>query len=315
VELLVVIAIIGILIALLLPAVQAAREAGRRTSCSNNLHNLVIAVHNYHDVYQEVVPLCAVRPQSSPLPPTQIDGHISYLVMLLPFMEGGPTFDKLLPYNREIDPANPIYGGRNRDWAREFTIAAWLCPTRRSRSQIQSLLGNGQGSSRGYIGQSSDYAAVVDGTLGTSAARLGDGSGSIILPVRSWIVTEPVRSAVTFGSIVDGLSNTGFIGERHIRTIHLDTVVFDEPAFFIPNQANIMRTHARIMGHGGNRVPLAPDPIYAGAWWEWMFGSWHPAVTLFANGDGAVRQVKHFTSWDPLRYYAARNDKRPFQLP
>ncbi|MBI1903776.1 MAG: DUF1559 domain-containing protein [Planctomycetia bacterium] len=317
VELLVVIAIIGILIALLLPAVQAAREAAWRTSCSNNLHNLVIAVHTYHDTYNEVVPLCAVgRVTANPPPQPRPDLHIGWHTMLLPFMEGGPTYDKLTPHLREIDPAQPAWGGRNRDWAAPLRLNTWMCPTRRSSSQVQSLRGNGTGSNRGYIGQTSDYAAVVDGTFGTAAARLGDGNGTIVYPVQNALVNTPVRSSVTFGSIVDGLSNTAFIGERHLRPVHLNAVTFDEPAVFVPNAANIMRCHARIMGHGGNLVGLAPDPLFGvGPWWPWMFGSWHPAVTLFANGDGAVRGVKHFTAPLALGLYAGRNDRQPFQLP
>jgi len=86
VELLVVIAIIGILIALLLPAVQAAREAARRSQCTNNLKQLGLALHNYHDVHKVFVALKAGTQGTSPWDDgnnTQLCG----LIPLLPFLE------------------------------------------------------------------------------------------------------------------------------------------------------------------------------------------------------------------------------------
>src|SRR5256885_12647314 len=88
VELLVVIAIIGILIGLLLPAVQAAREAGRRTQCSNNLRQLGLAVHNYHDINNQLPALYTHYINGDPNVSGQAGYSWSWITQLLPFMEG-----------------------------------------------------------------------------------------------------------------------------------------------------------------------------------------------------------------------------------
>src|SRR5687767_8597039 len=99
VELLVVIAIIGILVALLLPAVQAAREAARRMSCSNNLKQLGLACHNYHDVYGQ-------------FPPNGLffsNWGISTgspFVKILPYMENQPMYDKFEEWPKLIGSIN-----------------------------------------------------------------------------------------------------------------------------------------------------------------------------------------------------------------
>ncbi len=95
VELLVVIAIIGVLVALLLPAVQAAREAARRSQCINNLKQLGLALHNYHDTYQ-TLPIGA-----------QAGLKMNWRVSVMPFMEQQALFDKLNWNDNWLAP----YGG------------------------------------------------------------------------------------------------------------------------------------------------------------------------------------------------------------
>jgi len=102
VELLVVIAIIGILIALLLPAVQAAREAARRSHCSNNLKQIGVALHNYHSAHNCFPPggvdygwaAYAVPPNYPPEPADKLVKNLNGLVLLLPFLEQQPLYDK-----------------------------------------------------------------------------------------------------------------------------------------------------------------------------------------------------------------------------
>jgi prepilin-type N-terminal cleavage/methylation domain-containing protein len=95
VELLVVIAIIGVLVALLLPAVQAAREAARRSSCSNNLKQIGIALHNYHDTYNALPR--AVTWGGVTVPPTtpQVAYHHTWITNILPFIEQKPLYDSI----------------------------------------------------------------------------------------------------------------------------------------------------------------------------------------------------------------------------
>jgi prepilin-type N-terminal cleavage/methylation domain-containing protein len=107
VELLVVIAIIGILVSLLLPAVQSAREAARRMQCSNNLKQLGLALHNYHDVYKSFVyrsggTCCA---SGAGLANTN-RGRLSGFIPLLPFMEQAPMYDQI----KSGDASNPPHG-------------------------------------------------------------------------------------------------------------------------------------------------------------------------------------------------------------
>ena len=84
VELLVVIAIIGILVALLLPAIQSAREAARRTQCSNNMKQLAVAAQNFHDTYGKFPPGALVSRVGAT---TDLDQGIGLLPFLLPYME------------------------------------------------------------------------------------------------------------------------------------------------------------------------------------------------------------------------------------
>jgi prepilin-type N-terminal cleavage/methylation domain-containing protein/prepilin-type processing-associated H-X9-DG protein len=125
VELLVVIAIIGILVALLLPAVQAAREAARRIQCANNLKQLGIALHNYHEV-NEQFPLGASHPNSTNWNIPANDHHGSFLVALLPFIEQQALYDACdFDTNTSYNSVIPSTG----QYVHEIWISTLICPS------------------------------------------------------------------------------------------------------------------------------------------------------------------------------------------
>lgn len=175
VELLVVIAIIGILIALLLPAVQSAREAARRIQCSNHLKQIALAFHNYHGVH-------GVLPDGGKDRPTgnhcggccsaEVRGEWNFLYQVMPFIEEQSLFD-------EPDDLN-IY---------RTPISIYHCPTRRSPTRYPDDSGTARAD---YAGCRGDRQIPANGVVGRR------------------VCDPPVR----FASIEDGTSQTLLLGEK-----------------------------------------------------------------------------------------------------
>ncbi len=238
IELLVVIAIIAILIALLLPAVQQAREAARRTQCKNNLKQLGVALHNYHDVYN-LFPFMrggTGGPANNNLNNRQ---GISGLVMLLPFMEQGPLWKDI---QKGIDRDGRPGSGRYRpggpvNWASAFD--PW-------RAQIPGLL------------CPSDLKIIGGGNIGRNNYRFNVGTYSrnnhTQSAVRGWgghQITGLFGMFTNYGidDCIDGTSQTIAMGERckGLGT-RLDS-----------NNKEVVSSYAIVTGLGGRLADLDSD--------------------------------------------------------
>lgn len=179
VELLVVIAIIGILIALLLPAVQAAREAARRISCGNNLRQMGIALQSYHSALGSFPPGCIE-------PAFQKTGgrQFAWSALLLPFLEQQPLHDS-------INFSQPFYAEVNAE-AGATVLSVYLCPTSRRSSPLVRGLG------------ASDYGGLY---------------GEAIPPIPTngtWNAANGMMlydRAITIAEVRDGTSNTLVVSE------------------------------------------------------------------------------------------------------
>lgn len=138
IELLVVIAIIAILIALLLPAVQQAREAARRTQCKNNLKQIGLALHNYHDVYN-VFPPGRTRNTYSGIRSAWYTGNIAWLPRLLPQIEQAAIFNSInwnMGQGTSRTDGHGGVNGANPTGARRQIVPAFRCPSDPGNGQV-----------------------------------------------------------------------------------------------------------------------------------------------------------------------------------
>ena len=330
IELLVVIAIISILVSLLLPAVQSARAAARRTQCRNHLKQLGIALHSFHDTHQALPParLIVERRRFNYL--TARDGGLdepSWLVRVLPYMEQTAAAGMWDVYEPFLD--NPTE-------AREHVVPTFLCPDRRDADHAQARpveieivapCGCPGGIQEVPGGAVTDYAAC-HGDLSAGAAGKstdfywgGNGTGLIIssrAPVRDRgglgprSPYEAIKSAhewtdrVAFRDCPDGLSNTLMVGESHVPPAEDLRSPYSGPAYLGRHLTNF----ARVAAPG---VPLAKSPKDPTAS-QYNFGSTHDGLVQFLLGDGSVRPLSTSTSSTVLGRLANRSDNREVSL-
>jgi prepilin-type N-terminal cleavage/methylation domain-containing protein len=290
VELLVVIAIIGVLVGLLLPAVQAAREAARRTQCTNNLKQLGLAIHTFHGAHKM-------------LPPARYrDGYPSWFALILPFMDASNEY-KL--WNTERS-----YYHRDNDLARESIIPSFVCPSRRDPS-LSEKGDDDDGSRQHKPGAVGDYVGCSGNNVwppgprynGTFAYWDAGANGSIvshkIFAARGSVKIHWGRHHLSFRNVEDGLSNTIFAGEKHLRSENIGIYPDDGSMF----NGDYARSQVRA---GGRNIPLANGPNDRVCCHN--FGSAHPGVCLFVFGDARVEAINVTIEPQLLDRLTVRND-------
>lgn len=314
VELLVVIAIIGLLIALLLPSIQAARESGRRTRCQSNLRQVALAMHLHHDNKNHFP---AARLSSNP--------KYGHMVGLLPYIEQGNLanmFDATAP-GGFADPVNQPVANAPLEIVR--------CPSNPMPEPIKMRLASSTGTAYGEFitltgsttdpndpsiltGQGNDY--WVNHAINASAYALVSSSGTTPTPILKG--TYP-----TMGQVTDGLSYTTMILEHAGYDLHYvagvgmpmppDDLTLDQPgawgtwlgwcAFTLQTYPNFTpETYPRNLSN----IPAGTDCVINCNNSQGVFG-FHPNGANIAMGDASVRLFSTKTSAAALLFQATRD--------
>ncbi|MGL4943637.1 MAG: DUF1559 domain-containing protein [Thermoguttaceae bacterium] len=333
IELMVVIGIIAVLIAIMLPAVQAAREAARRMQCVNNIKQVGLAVHNFESATRYLPPL-AIH-----------SGRPSFWVLLFPYIEKQGLYDALLKNGMELAMqagGDPLDFVRHRQWWNSISyeekkayssVLSYYCPTRRRGPVFTTESCDSEEEHTTMpLGPCGDYAVVI-------RVRAKNEDGSYIPGPNGWYFcydsTNPAHSDPHFGPLRvscysgtgdvnantprdtmswwrDGTSNQLIVGEKHIPISRLNKC-----GGYWVNQADcsIMQVSVRNATGAARQIyetlRLADSPIDfelngpdssrdISSIGEFGFGSYHPAVCNFLIGDGSVRAVRNSTAMNPI---------------
>ena len=331
VELLVVIAIIGVLVALLLPAVQAAREAARRTQCVNQEKNIALACLNYESA-------------KGTLPPGSMNTYITqgsglgWTVLILPYVEqSGVSQQAIDQYKKSPDAYGSALDGLNK-----LMLPSYLCPSDPDlRSQAEKY-GNADRKGMSYAGVSGSYHArtgqcpstrdgahhCVWAASGNNNDLYGPNNYDGLL-IQDW--------TVSFKQITDGASNTFLLGERayQIRTWMIGAFWNGTPtaewstakktppkgpqaaaAFFACKNINDQGLvnhdpfNGQYIGHDnavGDRPAVPPSTPRTLSVNNLPFGSFHSGGANFALGDGSVRFINESIDLNAYLAYGSRN--------
>ena len=295
VELLVVIAVIGVLVGMLLPAVQMVRESARRVECMNNLKQLGLAVHNYEGGKKQFPPARAA------------DEFLTWPVYLMPFVDMNNMYNQLdlKKRYRDQDPnvvttVMPVLmcGSRARGIP---NISNW--ETHGPRGALGDYAGNAGTQKHFPYDDWAKFEEPVDGIINSGFAKDNEVVDSML--------TGPEKGRYGFSAVKDGTSNTIMIGEKYISRMGLkephgwgDGCIYngDEPESFI-------RIGGYAMGLAASQTLILSPGEYP------IFGSAHVQVVNFVMVDGSTHSISNNIDQETLYRLCSRKDGFPVSVP
>lgn len=326
VELLVVIAIIAVLIGLLLPAVQMAREAARRMSCSNNLKNIGLAILNYESGRQS-------------LPPIVNNTGLYWNAFILPNMELGSVFERLPLQDAGETAANPWHQGTvlwndttfpatGQIFQNKYGV--FLCPSSDSTGQDQDQSHNGQSfavrAAMNYLAMGATTVRNSSGVIDTNTQLLSD---NIAPPANfiydrgsAWTRNAAGTRGARLGEFPDGLSNTILVGESlpHGAYVGGETATATgrrkDHWLFASDDADRGLDFSEFMGSASISLslPIRLDKVVGFSTghaeydqYELSYRSRHAQLVQFVYGDGSVSTMS--TDTDDLVFQQAASRK------
>jgi prepilin-type N-terminal cleavage/methylation domain-containing protein/prepilin-type processing-associated H-X9-DG protein len=288
IELLVVIAIIAVLIALLLPAVQQAREAARRSACKNNMKQLGLALHNYHDTFN-TFPSGWIG--ATPGIGHDVEGNngFGWGTMILPYIDQAPLYNQLNFQRSIIDPINLP---RLRQG-----LTVFRCP---SDPQPETWEIEEHGSSGTVLAvlATANYVGVFgSGDHQPGGRELHDCEGFVGQCTGNGTFFH--NSKVGIRDLTDGTSNTLIVGERMTQVMNSNLRLYSTWSGAIPEGDEAF---ARILG----LVDHPPNSAHRGGSHIEDFGSWHIGGAQFLLADGHVVFISENIDEDVYQYLATR---------
>ncbi|WP_437193212.1 DUF1559 family PulG-like putative transporter [Planctomicrobium sp. SH527] len=304
IELLVVIAIIAILVSLLLPAVQQAREAARRSQCANNMKQFGLAFHNFHDVYGKL-PTGGRNGKGtthSDTYPYTVKGF-SWLFQILPYLEQSTIYN-LADQNVDASVDKPAYDKMANAIGGNI-VNVFYCPSRRSAQKYNNW-------------PRADYVG-----------NAGERGGADQIGGKGVVVRTESNLDVRLDDIKDGTSNTIMTGEKALNQDRYGSDGGDNEKWSNAGwDEDHIRWGAGVTGSGATLVEYGIPPIpdmqapmdikavkdSAGVsytTWHPFFGSSHSGGTFFCFADGSVRMLNFNIDNQTMRRLAIRNDGLP----
>jgi prepilin-type N-terminal cleavage/methylation domain-containing protein/prepilin-type processing-associated H-X9-DG protein len=342
VELLVVIAIIGVLVALLLPAVQAAREAARRMKCQNNVKNIGLACLNYESARGKYPP--GSKPSSRPTSGSSSFNGPSFLVLIMPYAEQGQFEANIAAWLKSQKAANSgqdvdIYGFAE---ANQTRIDLYTCPSDDPAELYDSWIGGGKNTTASYAGVAGSHSTRPNTepclqSHGQPGLGTCVGSGSTVMNVDGMLFPG---EGVETKSVLDGTSNTFLAGERWYQLRSWTVGVYYGQGVmqkykegytpFMSFSASAKNVNVNIppnpdlnttgyyqlhKNENPDRPPMPSGAPKTISYNDLPFGSFHTNGVNFVYADGSVHFINDSIDLQVYGALASRNGAETVELP